>query len=184
MEFSSQVLFLKTDMESEKNSLKFLRTAKIDVAAKRRKMHKIKMKTDCLHSNYEKGEIKMQLKTGLRLVVLFAVTLCWIFPAAGQVERETDLRSSYEKMFEDFVKKTESKVKMSGSKSKNLRRTAHISSLKTEYLKNHKNALIAEMIQNNIPLKNYRISRFLNDRFFTDYASKPALNHQLVKITD
>ncbi len=124
----------------------------------------------------------MRLKTVLKMVVLFAVTFNWILPAICQIENGADLRSSYERMFEDFVKKTESKARLSNSKSKNLRQTAHISSLKVNYLINQKNILINEMIQRNMPLKSYRIQHFLNDHFFSNYASKPKLDHRFVKV--
>ena len=54
----------------------------------------------------------MRFKTVVRLVMLFALTFCWIFPAICQTENETNLKSSYESMFKDFVKKTESKTKV------------------------------------------------------------------------
>ncbi len=123
----------------------------------------------------------MRLKTVLKLVVLFTVTFNWNLPAICQLESGADLRSSYEAMFEDFLKKTESKARLSNSKSENLRQAAHLASLKVNYLTNQKNILINEMIQKNIPLKNYRVQHFLNEHFFSNYASKPKPDHRFVK---
>jgi len=95
---------------------------------------------------------------------------------------QTAPRSSYEGMYEDLVKKTESKAKMSGSKSENLRQAARISSLKANYLKNHKDTLINEMIRRDIPLKSYRMRHFLSEQFYSDYASKPEFDQRIVKV--
>ena len=124
----------------------------------------------------------MRCKTVLKIVVLFAVTFNWTIPAICEMGSQTALRSSYEGMYEDLVKKTESKAKMSDSKSRNLRHAARISSLKANYLKNHKDILINEMIQRDIPLKSYRMQHFLSEQFYSDYASKPEEDKRIVKV--
>jgi hypothetical protein len=124
----------------------------------------------------------MRCKTVLKIVILFAVTFSWTIPAICEMGSQTAIRSSYEGMYEDLVKKTESKAKMSDSKSENLRQAARISSLKANYLKNHKDTLINEMIRRDIPLKSYRMQHFLSERFYSDYASKPEFDQRIVKV--
>jgi len=124
----------------------------------------------------------MRIKTVLKLVVLLAVIFNWAIPAIGEMGYQNALRSSYDGMYEDFVKKTESKAKLSDSKSKNLRQAARVASLKANYLKNHKDALINEMIRRDIPPKNYRMRQFVSEKFYSDYASIPASDRQVVKV--
>jgi hypothetical protein len=50
------------------------------------------------------------------------------------------------------------------------------------YLINQKDNLINEMVQKNIPLKDYRVQHFLNENFFSNYASKPKHNQRLVGV--
>ena len=121
----------------------------------------------------------MGFRNGMRSVILFAVMFVWISPAVCQMNDESKLRSSYAGMFENCIKKFESKAKMSGSKSDNIRQAAYISSLKVKYFKKHKNLLIDEMMRSNLPLKAYRVQYFLNDRFFAYLASKPGLERGL-----
>jgi hypothetical protein len=130
----------------------------------------------------KKGEIKMRIKTVLKLVVLFAVTFNWAIPAIGEMGNQNALRTSYEGMYEDVVKKTESKAKMSDSKSKNLRQAARIASLKANYFKNHKDTLVNEMIRRDIPLKSYRMRHFMSEQFYSDYASRPESDRRIVKV--
>jgi hypothetical protein len=124
----------------------------------------------------------MRCKTVLKIVILFAVTFSWTIPAICEMGSQTAIRSSYEGMYEDLVKKTESKAKMLDSKSENLRQAARISSLKANYLKNHKDTLINEMIRRDIPLKSYRMRHFLSEQFYSDYASKPEFDQRIVKV--
>ena len=123
----------------------------------------------------------MGFRNGMRSVILFAVMFVWISPAVCQMNDESKLRSSYASIFENCVKQSESKAKMSRSKSDNIRQAAYISSLKVKFFKKNKDLLIDEMIRSNLPTKSYRVQYFLNDCFFTYLASRPGLEHGLLE---
>ena len=108
----------------------------------------------------------------MRLMVFMAMVFIWLPPVLCQLENDSNLRSSYESMFEKCMEKFESKAKLSNSKSKNIRQDAYISSMKCKYLRNRKDFLIDEMIRLKLPQKEYRIHYFLNNSFYMYYESQ------------
>jgi hypothetical protein len=90
---------------------------------------------------------------------------------------ESELRLIYANMLEDCIRKCESKVKMSYSNSSHLRKAAHLALLKVSYFTDHKETLIEEMVQSKLPTKPYKVQFFLNQRFYSYYASRPGLKH-------
>ena len=124
-----------------------------------------------------KGKIAMESRTVLRSLVITVIMFLWLTPAICQMGGESELRSIYAKMLEDCIRKCESKAKMANSYSHNLREAAQLALLKAKYFSDYKESLIEEMVHNELPTKPYRVHYFLNQRFFTYYASSPGFKH-------
>ena len=84
-------------------------------------------------------------------------------------------------LIDDCINKCKAKIKLSDSRSKNLRKTAAISALKAEYLSANKNNLINQMLETDLQIKKYKVHYFMNAKFFSYYASKPNSHEKVIE---
>ena len=90
-------------------------------------------------------------------------------------------RDLFAYLIDDCIDKCQSKIKLSESRSKNLRKSAALDALKAQYLNANKYRLIDEMLETDLPIKKYKVHYFLNAKFFNYYASKPNLHKNVIE---
>jgi hypothetical protein len=127
-----------------------------------------------------KGEVAVKIRIMLVFfIVLFfmSITIC---SAAGDNQISMK-RNLFAYLIDDCIYKCKAKIKLSESRSKNLRETAALSALKAQYLSANKKKLIDQMLETDLPLKKYKVHHFLNEDFFSYYASKPSLHEKVIE---
>ena len=121
--------------------------------------------------------MNMKASIFLPLVVLVVVGLIvavFIGNQAANIEPLTtdELIKFYENCIDRTILICQSKIRRhSSSRSKEIRQAVKIFSNKAVFLTNNKQALINEMLANNIETKHYKVNYFLDRAFFQDIRS-------------
>jgi hypothetical protein len=120
-------------------------------------------------------------KVVFAVLMIVSFMLVTISSAIGETDIKSVKSTLFAYLIDDYVKKCQSKCKLSNSRSKNLRKTAALSALKADYLTANKNKLIDEMLEAELLIKKYKVYHFLNARFFNYYASKSNLRQKVIE---
>jgi|GEM_PF-1115103 len=86
-----------------------------------------------------------------------------------------EIRSMYSSYIDQCIRKCSKKTALHNSRSESLRHAAEIARLKAEFLINHRELLVQDMIIGQVEMKPYKIDHYLNQRFFAIIRSKEAL---------
>ena len=114
------------------------------------------------------------------LIVIYFMSFS-ISSFAGENTNITLKRDLFAYLIDDCINKCKAKIKLSDSRSKNLRKTAAISALKAQYLSANKNNLIDQMLETDLQIKKYKVHYFMNAKFFSYYASKPNSHEKVIE---
>ena len=121
----------------------------------------------------------------IRVVFLFLVTVCLMLSMVTTAIGETDIKSVkwslYDYLIDDYIQKCRSKITLSDSRSKNIRKEAALAALKVEYLDANKDKLIDQMQEAELSMKKYKVHYFLNARFYNHYASQSSLKQKVIE---
>ena len=128
----------------------------------------------------------MKIRIVFVLLVVFFLMSSTISSVAGENNHKNLKRNLFAYLIDDCIHKCKAKINLSNSRSKNLRKTAALSALKSQYLSANKNKLIDQMLETDLPIKKYKVDNFLNTQFYSYYASKPNLHEKVIeaKLTD
>ena len=89
------------------------------------------------------------------------------FSAMGsKIERNNQLVKFYENYINEKISSCHLKFQLKESRSENLQKCAAMEIIKAIFLKRDREALIEEMINSNVGVKEYKIEYFLNKKFF------------------
>lgn len=102
---------------------------------------------------------------GLAVGLLGATPVPATATAADQAE--------YSMAINAIIDKCSKKQCLNRSRSVHLRRCAEKAAIKAAYLKRNQARLVEAMMAEKLPLKTYKIERFVNARFSTDLQLKP-----------
>ncbi|MDJ0876871.1 MAG: hypothetical protein QNJ02_16490 [Desulfobacterales bacterium] len=97
-------------------------------------------------------------------VMCVVLLVCMLAPtqAGGEVQAR---RAYYESAIAQEIAACRAKRELRSSRSPNLRMKGHREASKALFLETHKAQLVESMVALNIEAKNYKVARFLNDRF-------------------
>lgn len=84
-----------------------------------------------------------------------------------------DRRSFYDAAIKSIAANCEKKECLGESRSAHLRRCADAAAKKAEYLRHNKQRLIEAMTAEELPLKRYRVERYVNMSLSDDLQAKP-----------
>ncbi len=120
----------------------------------------------------------------IRIVLVFFIVLYFMSITICSVADDNQIslkRNLFAYLIDDRIHKCKAKIKLSESRSKNLRKVAALSALKAQYLNDNKNNLIDQMIETELTVTKYKVDHFLNAKFLSYYASKPNLQDKVIK---
>ena len=123
----------------------------------------------------------MKIRIVLVLLIVFFLMSSTISSIAGENSHIDLKRNLFAYLIDDRIHKCKAKIKLSESRSKNLRKVAALSALKAQYLNDNKNNLIDQMIETELTVTKYKVDHFLNAKFLSYYASKPNLQDKVIK---
>lgn len=115
----------------------------------------------------------MRLINTLFLTIIVTIMVLYpcvnAFSATGSGEEQ----AYYARVVESIIVKCEKKISLKDSRSANLCRCAEIAERKAKFIKDHKDQLIEGMMAEGLPLKTYKVERYINARFTHQNQSKP-----------
>jgi hypothetical protein len=104
-------------------------------------------------------------------IVLFLAGCLLIISNMAIAESETQgQKAQYENILNHKIKCCLKKAERIDSKSPNIRQSALMNSRKAEYFNANKSKLLEEMVKQNIGVTNYKVSHYLNRKFFSNLA--------------
>jgi hypothetical protein len=96
----------------------------------------------------ERNTVKIRVVFVVLMIVFFMlVAIC---SAIGETDIKSVKRTLFAYLIDDYVKKCQSKSKLSNSRSKNIRKAAALAALKVEYLNANKNKVMHWRNENHI----------------------------------
>ena len=101
-------------------------------------------------------------------LILMAIVISMTGTALAQTALATGADSQqayYEAAIQSIVDNCEKKECLGASRSANLRRCAQTAAQKAEFLKRNQQRLIEAMMAEELPLKRYRVERYVNMHF-------------------
>jgi len=113
----------------------------------------------------------MKLKKLVLLLGIILLMLIWVSPITAQDSKEGKYISSYRMIVNERILKCEIKATRYNSNSKNIRKEAALSKLQAKYLKNNKEKLVQNMIDNDIGTKPHQVNYYLIKNFFANLRS-------------
>lgn len=113
----------------------------------------------------------MKLKKLLILLGLTLLMLIWVSPITAQDSIKDKHLSLCRMIINERISKCEIKAAMYNSNSKNIRKEAALAKLQAKYLKNNKEKLIQNMIDNDIGTKPHQVHYYLIKNFYADLRS-------------
>jgi hypothetical protein len=108
-------------------------------------------------------EEEEKMKALVAVTALMAVALL-VAPATGSDEPPTK-RLVYENAIDEEIAASRQMAGLQTSRSANLRMKGHREASKAMFLEAHRDRLVDDMLKRNLEPKNYKIERFLNERF-------------------
>ena len=103
------------------------------------------------------------MKTLVPMIALMVIALLAV-PAMGGDEAQTK-RLVYEDALDDEIAQSRQMTFLLTSRSANLRMKGHREASKAMFLESHRDQLVDDMLKMNLEPKDYKVDRFLNDRF-------------------
>ena len=103
------------------------------------------------------------MKTLLSMMVLM-ITVFAAAPAMAADAAPID-RMVYENAIDDEIARSRQMASLMTSRSANLRRKGHREASMAMFLETHRERLVNDMMAVNLEPKDYKVERFLNDRF-------------------
>ena len=103
-------------------------------------------------------------------VVLFCA--CVLGPAEAPARADVAQRADYTMAINDIIVKCSKKQCLKDSRSSRLRSCAAKAAGKADFLRHHQDRLVEEMMAEKLPLKAYKIQRFVNARYSNTVHSK------------
>ncbi len=103
------------------------------------------------------------MKTLLPMIVLM-VTVFAVAPAMGSDAVPVD-RMVYEDAVDDEIARSHQMASLMASRSAKLRMKGHREASKAMFLESHRERLVNDMLGVNLEPKDYKVERFLNERF-------------------
>ena len=115
----------------------------------------------------------MRLINALFLIaVLFSIPFNpYVKPASAKASGDEQVY--YAMAVEAIITSCEKKKCLKDSRSNHLRRCAETAASKVEFLRRYKERLIEGMMAENLPLKRYKVERYINARFTNHTHLKP-----------
>ncbi len=113
----------------------------------------------------------MKLKKLLILLGITLLMLIWVSPITAQDSKNGKNISLYRMIINERILKCEIKATRYNSKSKNIRKEAALAKLQAKYLKNNKEKLIQNMIDNDIGEKPHQVQYYLIKNTFANLRS-------------
>ena len=113
----------------------------------------------------------MKLKKLLILLGITILMLIWVSPITAQDSKKGKHISLYRVIVNERILKCEIKATMYNSNSKNIRKEAALAKLQAKYLKNNKEKLVQNMIDNDIGTKPHQVHYYLIKNFFANLRS-------------
>lgn len=107
------------------------------------------------------------INTLFMMMAFFSMTLSTIVQPVSAMAGG-DEQTYYTTAIEAIIVNCESKQCLKESRSNHLRRCAEKAASKAQYLRRHKNGLVEAMVAEKLPLKRYRVERYVNAKF-SDY---------------
>jgi hypothetical protein len=107
----------------------------------------------------------MNRKMGGFIVVLFIAVSCL---STVKVCRASDVQKKviYSGYIDTMIVTCESKIRVCDSRSRSICDESALYTLKESFLRTNKSELVQEMIEQNVGIKPYQMTYFLNKRFF------------------
>jgi hypothetical protein len=102
------------------------------------------------------------------VITIFVFTLIFILALSSQClsSNKKERAEIYKNSIKEQIASCNAKIRFIDSKSHNLQRYCQLQLQKAEFLSKYKEILIMEMIEQEIPTKDYKIQYFLNSRFY------------------
>ncbi len=111
----------------------------------------------------------------LALIVALLVMVLWVVPAVGGEEVHS-FKAYYEAAIDEEITQCRHLSSLTSSRSPNLRRKGHQEASMAKYLETNRDELVVDMMKLNLEPKEYKVERYLNDRFshtsYTDWEAK------------
>ena len=114
------------------------------------------------------------------IIILFTIIFplfVWTSSAVSQTTETLDLKSIYSTAIDKAIAHCKAKTSYRNSKSENLQRAAALSCMKAAFFNDFKAQLIEDMIKASIGSKRYKISYYLNQKFYGVINPKIARPH-------
>ena len=107
----------------------------------------------------------MRAKASVVLSVIALVAVIFAMPALGDDTKALETRTQLEVLIDKYIVCCGAKSEMLNSRSENVRKSAIRSCRIASFCVTSKEALVKEMLENNIEPKSYKVSRFLNEKY-------------------
>lgn len=103
------------------------------------------------------------MKTLVPMIALMVIALL-VSPAMGSDEAQTK-RILYENAIDDEIAHSRQLTSLLASRSANLRKKGHREASMAMFLETHRDKLVDDMMKQDLEPKDYKVARFLNERF-------------------
>ena len=107
----------------------------------------------------------MIAKTSALILVIALATLIFAMPAIADDTKALETRAQLEALIDRYIASNGAKSEMLNSRSDNIRNSAIRSCKIASFGVTSREALVKEMLENNIEPKPYKVSRFLNEKY-------------------
>lgn len=105
------------------------------------------------------------INTLFMIAVIFSISCVWPCLKPASAMANGDEQAYYATAIETIIVNCEKKQCLHTSRSSHLRRCAETAACKADYLRHHKQRLVEGMMAENLPLKRYKVERYVNARF-------------------
>ena len=107
----------------------------------------------------------MIAKTSVLILVIALATLIFAMPAIADDTKALETRAQLEALIDRYIASNGAKSELLNSRSDNIRKSAIRSCRIASFCVTSREALVKEMLENNIEPKPYKVSRFLNEKY-------------------
>ncbi|MBE9543623.1 MAG: hypothetical protein IMF02_03960 [Proteobacteria bacterium] len=107
----------------------------------------------------------MIAKTSALILVIALATLIFAMPAIADDTKALETRAQLEALIDRYIASNGAKSELLNSRSDNIRKSAIRSCRIASFCVTSREALVKEMLENNIEPKPYKVSRFLNEKY-------------------
>ena len=107
----------------------------------------------------------MKAKAFVILLVITLFAVIFTMPALGDDTKALETRAQLENIIDKYIACCGAKSELLNSRSDNIRKSAIRSCRIASFCVASREALVKEMLENNIEPKPYKVSRFLNEKY-------------------